>query len=136
MLYNFTHVSSIAGCDAMIEEAQREKDILVLRRDNLTNAVNHSLAVKAFIQEDVVTKTNLITSLTELLATKTPDSSEWHDVRADLFDAEADRSKLLRRLSNPSTDRQYSLGQYEAAIIETDLYLAALESRKVELQNA
>ena len=135
MLYSFTHVSTVTGCDELITQAQRESDIITSRRNNLMAAVNHHQTSLAIAQEDLDAANAEIAAL-EALIPGLPEGIEKKDKKQDMYELMASREGLEKRLMSPISDKQVTLGRYEHLLNWTSEWIAALEARKLELQNA
>ena len=136
MNYNYQYVSSITGCDEMITQGQREREILTIKRDRIIVSVNSKVASRTIAEEDLAIVTQEIADLTAQIALLPVGSPDLTQKEIDLLVLQAQEKRLVRDLNESSRDRQFDLGECEALIANLDVYIAALEARKVELQNA
>jgi hypothetical protein len=136
MLYSFTHVSTVTGCDQLITQAQRESEIVTRTRNNILNSVNSQQTGRAIAQDDLDATNAEIAILEPIVAGLPVDSTERLDKEQDLFDLMSKRSGLLKTLKGGIGDKQYSLGKYEYLLAWLVEFIAAVEARKLELQNA
>ena len=77
-----------------------------------------------------------IADLTAQIALLPVGSPDLTQKEIDLLVLQAQQKRLVRDLNESSRDRQFDLGECEALIANLDVYIAALEARKLELQNA
>ena len=136
MNYNYQYVSSITGCDEMITQGQREREILTIKRDRIIVSVNSKVASRTIAEEDLAIVTQEIADLTAQIALLPVGSPDLTQKEIDLLVLQTQQKRLVRDLNESSRDRQFDLGECEALIANLDVYIAALEARKVELQNA
>ena len=136
MNYNYQFVSSITGCDEMITQGQREREILTIKRDRIVASVNSALSSRTIAEQDLAAVTQDIADLTAIIQSLPVGSEERLSKEIDLNELEGKQMRLTRDLLHPTRDRQFDLGECEALIANLDVYIAALEARKVELQNA
>ena len=133
MNYNFAHLSSSAICDEMIASAQDEKTLLVIRRSKSLTSVNNATEYISGVQN----KYNTVVSRIDVLNTEIPtlpvDSNERSLKEEELYECMSEKIGLGRRLNSSVKDRQFFIGQFDARIAEIDVYIAALQARKIEL---
>ena len=136
---NLTNMTSIAQCDARIQEAQEER----FEHSNAVQRNTYLISQKAAV---VVRAQNILS----VVNTRIEDLT----TQIDSMPAGPDKEKLIGRRYNElarkqrmtvilgednaalDLDRQIALSRAESAIVEIDARITAFQAKKVELQNA
>ncbi len=139
MIFNFTKIDTITGCDTIIVNAQREKEQLEYLAEGLTRSLERAEETAEARESELASVNAQIVAKTAEIAAL-PEGNEKLKQQKELNSLDNRRITLELRLSNDvgegNANRQIDLAIYEARITALDEAIVALEARKVEIQNA